>query len=658
MLQRVTATLAVIAACEGANYSINGWYSCSLSSDYTPSSSAVGSAAARAFHEPRPRTPWSRRLDFKVDALDQYFAASEKEPPSKSIVAECAAVQVPLCHAGICSNPRTIPAFVKRIPASSGLGKKKALWVLQGGPGASSVNMEGLMANLHALLDGQFSVYTMDHRGTGRSLLLDCEASQATAAGSPGGASVTADELPSCLADINYQFGTDASMFSVSSAAADLAHVLANDPALAAADVFVYGVSYGTYVVERLMHLAPHNVKGYVLDSVQAESFPADTTLAGFYSNWDRDFGEVASAFFALCDADAFCAAQIGPNSRATVMNLYAALDANATQCAQLIATDEPPSWTLRKYFAALFTDMEQRLLIPALVKRFVRCDADDLQVLSATLGRAAPTEPSPVSYVRGSDLLYSTIVFSEIWQPRTDAQLRALFEAEPIASGLYDGITATYCLTTGSAVASVCTGQPRTKGFKYTPPDGVWNVTAAVPANASVLVLAGALDPQTPAKYARLQFEAMTGVHKRLVVFPFAAHGVINSTPMTTPGSLPCAYAVLASYVRTGGDVDGVDVSCEADVAPLRFEVSRAAAQAGLFTDDAFDGPLNSALSDAPTKAMTTQTSSPSQVPLIIVSALFGLSMLVVLALGLALRRQQSRAKEPPYKSATGLVP
>ncbi|GLE02729.1 hypothetical protein PINS_up011584 [Pythium insidiosum] len=51
---------------------------------------------------------------------------------------ECAEVRVPLCHAGICDSDRLIDLFVKRVRLTKS-GNKKALWLLEGGPGASSV---------------------------------------------------------------------------------------------------------------------------------------------------------------------------------------------------------------------------------------------------------------------------------------------------------------------------------------------------------------------------------------------------------------------------------------------------------------------------------------------------------------------------------------
>ncbi len=82
--------------------------------------------------------------------------------------------------------------------------------------------------------------------------------------------------------------------FSVTSAASDLAYIIENEQS--ANDVFVYGLSYGTYLVERVMHLAPAGVKGYILDSIQSEQFYT-TKDAPYYSNWDRDVRGVGKTY-------------------------------------------------------------------------------------------------------------------------------------------------------------------------------------------------------------------------------------------------------------------------------------------------------------------------------------------------------------------------
>ncbi|KAF4127817.1 hypothetical protein GN958_ATG23048, partial [Phytophthora infestans] len=82
-------------------------------------------------------------------------------------------------HPGICETPQgvnsKVDVFVKRLPAANPATAAN-VWMLQGGPGSSSAGLETDMVTLHAELDGMVNVYTTDHRGTGRSTLLDCVA--------------------------------------------------------------------------------------------------------------------------------------------------------------------------------------------------------------------------------------------------------------------------------------------------------------------------------------------------------------------------------------------------------------------------------------------------------------------------------------------------
>ncbi|RHY01113.1 hypothetical protein DYB25_010156 [Aphanomyces astaci] len=73
--------------------------------------------------------------------------------------------------------------------------------------------------------------------------------------------------------------------FSVTSAATDLKRLIESSAFGSTSNVFVYSVSYGMYLVERLMHLTPYNAKGYILDSIQSEQFYT-TKDAPYYSNW------------------------------------------------------------------------------------------------------------------------------------------------------------------------------------------------------------------------------------------------------------------------------------------------------------------------------------------------------------------------------------
>ncbi|OWY95137.1 Serine protease, partial [Phytophthora megakarya] len=139
--------------------------------------------------------------------------------------AECATYNAPLCYPGICnasdSVDTTVDIFVKRFPATStNPDNATNVWLLQGGPGYSSSTLESTMISLHTQLEGVANVYTMDHRGTGRSTRLDCAAAQATTTGSPSGGNTNPSEVSACAKDLQFQYG-DLASFSMTTAATD-----------------------------------------------------------------------------------------------------------------------------------------------------------------------------------------------------------------------------------------------------------------------------------------------------------------------------------------------------------------------------------------------------------------------------------------------------
>lgn len=133
------AALALLSAVQLASaattdFQLNGWYPCGLSRAPMTMNATLAAAIATA-------TPF-----------------------------ECAEVVVPLCHDGVCKSKKTINVFVRRLLASSAAaaagGAKvsssktsksatKALWLLEGGPGASSASSTSV-----ALVRGRYRTHT------------------------------------------------------------------------------------------------------------------------------------------------------------------------------------------------------------------------------------------------------------------------------------------------------------------------------------------------------------------------------------------------------------------------------------------------------------------------------------------------------------------
>lgn len=460
---------------------------------------------------------------------------------------------------------------------------------------------------------GRANVYTMDHRGTGRSTLFDCVAAQSTTSGSPGGSGISVREVPSCAAALQDKYGSDLASFSVTSAATDLYTFISTFTK--EQQTFVYGVSYGTALVERLMHLAPEEVVGYIMDGIATSSGSSRSNVE-YFSRWDSDYGEVADGFLAKCADDAFCSSKFADKSLPdTLKDLIDNFDANPTSsCAALVQyirsgvageEGEPASYSLRKLLGSLFMDADARTLIPVLTYRLSRCSSDDQDILTYLAGSVSSyTSGSYEDEKFESTLLYNLIVYSEMWE-----------QPEPSAEEMLNRFT-NYSVTNGGTYANVAQYCAFSKEDSdvcneygvadYSAPailyarDEYWNEAATIPSQASVLLLSSKMDPQTPHKYAEYLLDALDGSSKELITFEHATHGTIWTTPVSEYSSTTCGMTILVSYVSAGGDLEQLDKSCLSDMPELSFDVPIEYQYILLSTSDAYDGSLDPSISSS----------------------------------------------------------
>ncbi|KAG6572686.1 putative serine protease family S33 [Phytophthora cinnamomi] len=427
--------------------------------------------------------------------------------------------------------------------------------------------------------------------------------------GSPRGQKIDLAEVPGCAEDLQFKYG-DLAAFSVTSAATDIATFIAKFSN--GANTTVYGVSYGTALVERLIHLDPPTVTGYVLDSIATSSgAPADQFE--YFSTWNIDFGEVASSFLALCDGDRECSSHFEPHGLDnTIQNLIVKFDnePNST-CAVLmnnLMTDvkgEPPSLILRSALSSLLERLTLRKLIPPVVYRLNRCAPEDIDVLNHFVTSFnADAEFSSQDDAFYSPLLYYLIIFSEMWETPSPsiAEMRARFTNAMISDPEVYMDTPLYCAFSkeNSTVCNQLNVSNYSGNGIFYQHDQYWNKSATIPEHASVLLLNGKLDPLTPHKYAKSLLHALDGDNKQLILFRYSVHDTVSSTPLDEDGdsSNTCGLKLLASYVKNNGDLNRLDKSCLDEMPEFKLTASITDQNQYLGTNDAYDGAYNSSLS------------------------------------------------------------
>uniref|UniRef100_A0AAV1TPZ9 AB hydrolase-1 domain-containing protein n=1 Tax=Peronospora matthiolae TaxID=2874970 RepID=A0AAV1TPZ9_9STRA len=522
--------------------------------------------------------------------------------------AECMIIAAPLCYPGVCEAPAsaspTVDVFVKRVVAvGNNAASAPNVIVVSGGPGLSSSTLEWALQDVHEGMGGNVNVYLIERRGTGHSMRLDCTAAQSMTSGSPSGGKVEPSEVPACALDLQNTYGNLAA-FSTTSAAMDILDFLATYTN--GLSTFVYGRNYGTVVAQRLMQLNPTTVTGYILDSVMTSSLAPDQR--SYYPSRDAAFGEVAEHFMELCAQDSECSAHFKDTSlSATLHDVLSKFDSNPNStCAAMVAefTMTTPSDGLRKQLGGLLNKPILRSLIPPIVYRLHRCDANDVEVLKMFLQvntdyTSMPNENEAIA----SDLLGDLVLFSEFWETPTpsQAELQARFAtAGMLETPVYDVLPQYCAFSKEQSLQCAETGVKSydANGIIY-PHDQYSNAVPTISSQASVLLMSGGLDPVTPSKYAKFLFEALDTTKKELVLFDYVPHSVVTST-MYGEDEKDCGLDLLISFVSSNGDLAHLDKSCMAKMPAFDMKVAVESANSYFGTDDAYNGVPAPAQQDA----------------------------------------------------------
>lgn len=160
-----------------------------------------------------------------------------------------------------------VDLFVRKFPAPRGPTTGQ-VWLIAGGPGESGASFYPFLDTFRRAFPGM-DLIIPDHRGTGYSTRL-CPAEEAVE--SSAGPALTGDEWGSCIGSM-YRDIERTHAFTTTNASLDLSRLITRFRG--EGSVQVYGVSYGTQLVLRMMQTAPLSLDGIILDGlVPLESSP------------------------------------------------------------------------------------------------------------------------------------------------------------------------------------------------------------------------------------------------------------------------------------------------------------------------------------------------------------------------------------------------
>lgn len=454
--------------------------------------------------------------------------------------AQCAEARLPLFWDRV-GGP-TIPIYYKRLLSTATLPQAQ-LWLLNGGPGASGVS--GFPAMMQAMQADypELDVYTIDHRGVGRSARLGCPDQEEPS--SDWGESIATSEFEACVQYLESEIGDRIHGFRTTFAAIDLAAGI-NATRETDKPVFIWGGSYGSYLAMRYLQIYPDQVDGVILEGIAAP----DITFATSHEGYDI----AGRGVLAACMADPFCAAKFPDGVETTLTNLLDKLGDG--HCKVLNMTPDVMRYILNylNFYHPLHS------MIPAAIYRLDRCTEDDAwafynmyRVLFGDDGSIIDTTGS-WSMVLNFNISYSELWNTDEWE-NEDAMREYWLEIDQQALFGASGVEINYAQ------------KQRFPAYNDTTYDDGWAETT-IP----ILMLQGVLDPATPWSRAVHVGEHFNGPNQTFVGFPGTPHNVTSGTPLSNePDQMHCGQKLFVDFLKA--PTSPLDLSCVDAVLPINFE-------------------------------------------------------------------------------------
>lgn len=446
------------------------------------------------------------------------------QPPANAAVS-CGVVAVPEDRARPDSPTLSLAVVVYRSARSN--VNTPPLFYLQGGPGADAI---GWSASVHASvvapIVAERDLVVFDQRGTGFSTpKLECPDLHTD---DPVAAATACRE--SLLAA-----AIDPAAYTTAANAADVRDIAR---ALGYNRIDVYGISYGTRLAMTLMRDDPSLVRAAVLDS----ALPPDVLRV---NDTAANADEALDTLFADCAADPVCSQ--------TYPDLAQTFDALLTQSAQTpivvpgtdaLGGDQALTLDPAGVVNAAVWGLHISDYIPAVpyaISALQQGDVTSLNPLAAIFSASAPDMNTVVNLA---------ITCHEQILPTTADALNAAFDAHP-RTAAFGRLHVFGDPATGIAVCQAL------------------GISAATPAELAPLqtdrpslVLAGGLDPTTPAAYGERAARASS--HSTFVLWPTAGHGV-SAGP-----DAHCAQSIISQFLTDPAATP--DTACAAETAQRAF--------------------------------------------------------------------------------------
>lgn len=424
---------------------------------------------------------------------------------------------------------KEIALAILRLPAISPVAEKDPLFLIQGGPGGSSIEMANQIHSFFADVRKNRDLVFVDQRGTGKSHPLACERLKSEDLLLPEAEQI--EKYRQAMQACAEKYREGAEFYTTVHAIADVEAVRV---ALGYSTINVWGGSYGTRVALEYARRYPQQTRALVLDGVA----PVTIALPKYFA---RDAMSALKAVNTACLAQADCADEFGDIVQKAEVVLHRLVQREERGAVLTVFYEHPRNHqqerfnlTPRTFASLLFMSLYSRDFTVLLPQAISNAEQEDYRLL-ATLWALSGEQLELMNIAEG--MRYS-VLCNEDWP-----QIAQDEKAQGDTFFRYSFVT---------EVEGICAFWPKAQL-----PEDYWQpIKSDVPA----LLLSGQQDPVTPDVWAEE-----------------VAQYLPNATLLTAPGgnhsisSEGCVPQLIAQFIERAS-MHGVNVECVENIKPLPF--------------------------------------------------------------------------------------
>jgi pimeloyl-ACP methyl ester carboxylesterase len=416
---------------------------------------------------------------------------------------------------------------ILRLPAISPAAQQDPLFLIQGGPGGSSIELASYIHGFFADVRKNRDLVFVDQRGTGKSNPLRCE--QLSPADLQLPELIQMEKYVALMQKCATEKKESLPFYTTLNAVQDLDAVR---QALGYEKVNLWGVSYGTRVALEYAHRYPQHTRSIVLDGVA----PKEIALSKFSA---RDSLAALEAVNNECQEQPACAQLFGDIVQ-KAERVYARLQMADQSGVPLVINYEHPltqlpeqlTLTAKTFSMLVFSALYSRDLTVLLPQAISHAEQENYRLLATLF--ALSFEQSQKMNI--ADAMHFSVICNEDWHfiSTTDVETTPPF----------------FGLNAIKERDTVCAFWP-----KAHLPDDYW---APIHTDVPALLLSGKHDPVTPEIWADLVADNLPNATR--LVAAGGNHGI------STEGCVP---QIIAQFIERASMHD-VKTECVANIKPL----------------------------------------------------------------------------------------